>query len=135
MKYKFFLFLIGTIFSIVGCKNADDQLRDDFKNTSTGKAVYSCVSTDGDLKIDSVVLENQQKAINVELIKTKSIELQFSVNKELNQAKLIGASVPGEKKVTKMALMLDLELMCGPEVASQILPEVYKALSIMNMFK
>lgn len=135
MKYKFFLFLIVSILSIVGCKNADDQLRDDFKNTSTGKALYSCVSTDGDLKIDSVVLENQQKAINVELKKSRTIEMQFSINRELNQAKLIGASIPGEKKVTKMALMIDLELMCGSEVASQILPEVYKALSIMNMFK
>ena len=135
MKYRFFLFLIVTTLLIIGCKNPDDQLRDDFKNTSTGKALYSCVSTDGDLKIDSVVLENQQKAINVELKKSRTIEMQFSINRELNQAKLIGASIPGEKKVTKMALMLDLELMCGPEVASQILPEVYKALSIMNMFR
>lgn len=135
MKSQYILILCLFSLPISGCKSPDDQLRDDFKATATGKALYNCVSSDGNLKIDPVSLESHEKAVNVELKKEKIIKMQFAINKDLNQAKLVGADVPGEKKLTKLSLMLDLELMCGTDTASQILPEAYKALSIMKMFQ
>ncbi len=135
MKISHLLLLSLISLSISACKSPDDQIRDEFKLTATGKALYMCVSTDGNLTVDPISVEGSQKAVNVELKKEKSISLQFAINKDLNQAKLIGASVPGEKKLTKLSLMIDLELMCGSDVAAQILPEAYKALSLMNMFR
>ncbi len=125
------VFIFGMLYE-VGIVSETSKASVSFKKTNAGQALYSCVSSSGNINISDFKLDSGAQAVNVKLIKSKTIELQFSVDSELNQAMLIGARLPGEDKVSKIELMLNLETMCGGKLSSQIMPDEYNALSIMN---
>jgi hypothetical protein len=61
--------------------------------------------------------------------------MQFSVDGKINQASLVGATIVGEKKLTRFSLMLNLELVCGGDLASKILPDDYRNLQMLNQMQ
>jgi len=120
-------------FLLSGCLKT---VKDEFKETGSGKAMLSCVAGGGLLNIEALTLDGGKKGVSTQLKKnSKEINMQFAVDGSINQASLIGASVPGEKKLTKFSLMLDLELMCGGELASKMLPDDYRNLQMLNQMR
>jgi hypothetical protein len=110
--------------------------RDEFAKTDSGRALMTCVAGGGSIDIQSIDLGNQQKGVNVKLLKNnKNIEMQFAVDGKINQASLVGATIVGEKKLTRFSLMLNLELVCGGELASKILPDDYRNLQMLNQMQ
>ena len=132
MIFSLALVFVFVMLYLVGIVNESSKSSDNFKNTNAGKALYSCVSSSGKLTISDLKLDSDAVGVNVELTKNKTIKMQFSVDSELNQAKLIGAALPGEDKVSMLVLMLHLEAACGGQVSSQILPDEYNALRMMR---
>lgn len=128
------IILISGLALLASCKDFSSSADSIFKKTSAGKALYSCVSSSGDLKIISNPISQDEFEVNANLIKNKEYNLQFLVRKKINQVNLTGASVVGEEKLTKLALMLFLEMDCGTEIASQIMPDEYNALRLMQHF-
>jgi len=110
--------------------------KDEFAKTDSGRALMACVAGGGSLDIQNITLDNQQRGVDVKLIKNKkNIEMQFAVDGKINQASLVGASVESEKKLTRFSLMLNLELACGGELASEILPDDYRNLKMLNQMQ
>jgi hypothetical protein len=123
---RYLLSLLFTLFLVSGC-----GIESTFKQTQAGKAIYSCVAGSGQLDVKSM----GDDKVEAHLIKAdKDVRMQFAVNSSIGQAKLIGAKVAGEEKLSKFTLMLNLELMCGGELSSQMLPDEYNALRMMNTF-
>jgi hypothetical protein len=132
IQYKKIVVIASAIL-LLGCMKS---AKDEFKETSSGKAMLSCVAGGGSLNIEALNLDGGKKGVNTQLKKnSKEINMQFAVDGSINQASLIGASVPGEKKLTKFSLMLDLELMCGGELASKMLPDDYRNLQMLNQMQ
>lgn len=110
--------------------------KDEFAKTDTGKALMSCVAGGGSLDIQNITFDNQQKGVDVNLLKNnKNIGMQFAVDGKISQASLVGVAVVGEKKLTRLSLMLNLELSCGVELASKILPDDYRNLQMLNQMQ
>jgi hypothetical protein len=107
-----------------------------FRATQTGKALYSCVSSGGSLNVKPRKLDNGGN-IEVVLIKDdrKKVTMQFAVDEKLQQAKLVGVEIEGESKTSKFSLMLQLEILCGGELASKMIPDTYNALQLMQRFR
>ena len=119
--------LLLTLFLVAGC-----GVESSFKQTQAGKAVYTCVAGNGQLDVKSIGGDQ----VEAHIVKAdKDVRMQFAVNPSIGQAKLIGAKISGEEKLSKFTLMLNLELMCGGELSSQILPDEYNALKMMNAFR
>jgi len=130
MKKTYAATLISLL--LLACSSA----KDDFLNTDSGRALMTCVSGGGSLDVQNISLDNQQKGVNVKLIKnSKNIELQFAVDKKLNQASLVGATIAGKKELTKFTLIINLELVCGGELASKIFPDEYRNLQMLNQIR
>jgi hypothetical protein len=130
MKKIFTIALTSLLLS--GCGGA----KDDFAKTDSGRALMACVAGGGSLDIQNIALDNQQKGVDVKLLKNnKNIEMQFSVDGKINQASLVGATIVGEKKLTRFSLMLNLELVCGGDLASKILPDDYRNLQMLNQMQ
>jgi hypothetical protein len=90
-----------------------------FKETQAGKALYSCVSTSGDLDVETTGNRVEAKLSR----NNEEIFLQFEINPSINQAKLIGAKVSGKNEISILDLSIHLYFACGDKnVASQILP-------------
>jgi hypothetical protein len=120
----FFLFI--TISLLPGCSKS---ITEAFRETQPGQAMYSCVTSDGDLTISSI----NKDVVDAHLIKNgKDAHLQFSIKPDIGQAKLVGASIEGEEKLTQFSLMINLELMCGGQLSAQMLPDAYNNLRMMN---
>jgi len=110
--------------------------KDEFAKTDSGIALMACISGGGSLNIENITLDDQKKGVNVQLLKNnKNIELQFAVDGKINQASLVGATIVGEKKLSKFSLMLNLELVCGGKLASKILPDDYRNLQMLNQMQ
>ena len=125
MRLSSGLIFISTIF-IFGC-GADHS----FKQTRAGKALYSCVSGDGELSVTSV----DGNRVEAHIVKgNKDVRIQFDVNASIGQAKLVAADVAGEKDLSKFSFMLTLEQMCSGELAAQILPDEYNSLRTLKNF-
>lgn len=119
-------------FLLAACGGAKDE----FAKTDSGRALISCVAGGGSLDIQNMTFDNQQKGVDVKLLKNnKNIEMQFAVDGKINQASLVGATIVGEKKLTRFSLMLNLELVCGGELASKILPDDYRNLQMLNQMQ
>lgn len=133
MKTKNLILILPYILFLNSCSVS---IENDFKQTNSGKAILACVSGDGKLNFNEISLRDGSKAIEAVIVKNeKEINLQFTVNKSLNQAKLIGASIKDSKDLTKFGLMLNLELLCGGEISSKILPEEYKNLQNLQQLR
>ena len=112
------------------------KMEDAFKNTNAGKALFSCISNGGNLKVHAFKLANGSIVTEAKLEKDKTINLQFAVDKNLNQAKFTGGEIVGDtSKLTKFLLMLTLENMCGGAVPQQIFSDEYNALQMLNNFR
>jgi hypothetical protein len=123
-----------TIFSLL--LSACGSAKDDFAKTESGMALMACVAGGGSLDIQNVTFDNQEKGVDVKLLKNKkNIEMQFSVDGKINQASLVGATIAGEKKLTRFSLMLNVELACGGKLASKILPDDYRNLQMLNQMQ
>jgi hypothetical protein len=130
MKKIFAIALTSLLLSACG------GAKDEFTKTDSGRALMACVAGGGSLDIQNMTFDNQQKGVDVKLLKNnKNIEMQFAVDGKINQASLVGASIAGEKKLTKFSLMLNLELACGGELASKILPDDYRNLQMLNQMQ
>jgi hypothetical protein len=130
MKKIFAIALTSLLLSACG------GAKDEFAKTDSGRALMACVAGGGSLDIQNMTFDNQQKGVDVKLLKNnKNIEMQFAVDGKINQASLVGASIAGEKKLTKFSLMLNLELACGGELASKILPDDYRNLQMLNQMQ
>jgi hypothetical protein len=127
------IFFIVGFSNIVSPSNKKSAIEDAFFKTNSGKALLSCVSNSGKLSTTEYELDNGTSIVVVELEKTKKVIMEFSVDESINQAKLTGAKIPDETKVTKFSLMLTLELMCGGEISSQIFSDEYKSLQMLNI--
>jgi hypothetical protein len=127
------ILIVGTLsLLLVACGSA----KDDFAKTDSGRALLACVAGGGSLDIQNITLDNEQKGVDVNLLKNnKNIGMQFAVDGKTNQASLVGATVVGEKKLSKLSLMLNLEIVCGGDLASKILPDDYKNLQRLNQMQ
>lgn len=130
MKKIFAIALTSLLLSACG------GAKDEFAKTDSGRALMACVAGGGSLDIQNIAFDNQQKGVDAKLLKNnKNIEMQFSVDGKINQASLVGASIAGEKNLTRFSLMLNLELVCGGDLASKILPDDYRNLQMLNQFR
>jgi hypothetical protein len=126
--------LLIAVFSLL--LSACGSPKDDFAKTESGIALMACVAGGGSLDIQNITFDNQEKGVDVKLLKNKkNIEMQFAVDGKINQASLVGASIVGEKKLTRFSLMLNLELACGGKLASKILPDDYRNLEMLNQMQ
>lgn len=127
------ILIVGaTSFLLAACGSA----KDDFAKTDAGRALLTCVAGGGSVDVQNIALDNEQKGVSVKLVKNnRNIEMQFAVDGKINQASLVGATVVGEKKLTKFSLMLNLEIVCGGDLASKILPDDYKNLQMLNQMQ
>jgi hypothetical protein len=103
-------FLVVAAF-LSSCQKSSEE---SFKETEVGKTLLRCVASEGNLTIQ----EREKNIVEVTLeknnvMKSNKVMLQYELNPELNQAKLIGAEIPGRKKITKMDLAIQISFMCG----------------------
>lgn len=111
-----FLFVFGYLFF-------RDNNIEVFKSTKTGKALLTCVSSNGKLDI-----KENNSYVEIKLTKkNKEIILQFEVDPSIKQTKLVGAEVVGEKNLTKFGLIINLETVCGRAVSNEIFSDEYNA--------
>jgi hypothetical protein len=105
-----------------------------FKDTMAGASIYQCVSSGGNLTVEEIKFKDGRNGVKASISKgvPKNITLLFSINKDLNQAKVENASVDGDENVTKFTLALYLETACGGSVARNIMPELYNSLDTMQ---
>jgi hypothetical protein len=127
-----FIFILATISFLASCGGVTQE----FRKTDSGTALLKCVAGGGSLELKDIPLESRQKGIDVILIKNnKKIKMQFSVNEKINQASLVGAEIEGEENLTRLLLMINLELLCGGELSSKILPDDYRNLLMIDKFQ
>lgn len=107
-----------------------------FKKTSIGASIYQCVTSDGKLDVQSVKFNNAGQGVIVTLEKVnKTVHLKYAVDSNINQARMIGATVDGETDLTSISLLFTLELMCGGSLASSILPDTANSLRMLDVFR
>ena len=125
--------LLIAFFLISGLLGCADSSINSFKKTDAGKALLACVSGSGDLNIEELKTDTHASAVTAHLHKSdKYIDLQFAIKPDLEQAMLIGATIKGEDNLKKLTLMMNLELVCGGEIAAKILPDEYKNMRMLN---
>lgn len=126
-KIRYSFFLLGITLLIFAKLSSGSH----FDRTQSAKALRQCVSGSGQLNVEKASVENSYIAT---LTKGTAppLSLQFQVDSSLDQAKLTGVSQAGEQSMSKFVLMLKLEMMCGGELASRILPDEYNSLKLMQ---
>lgn len=129
------IFMIG--FVAVALTACGKRIEEEFRQTQPGKALYSCVSGSGKLEVTKGKSRDGKNVVDAYLVKGKrDALLTFVVDPDLKQAELIDAAVSDGGKVednqTRLSLMLHLELMCGGESASMMMPDAYNALRLMG---
>jgi len=104
-----------------------------FKKTDIGSAIYKCVASSGKLNVKSVEFKNVGPGVIVNLEKSnKNVQLKFTVDANINQARMIGATVEGETDLTPISLLFSLETMCGGFLASKIVPDTANAIQMLR---
>lgn len=118
--------VVAALIFVGGCSNEYS-----FKQTQAGKALYGCVAGGGQLDLKGI----DGSKVEVRLVKGEDdIRMHFSINSNINQAELIGAEIAGQDQTTRLLLMLKLEMMCGGELASEIMPDAYNKLRLLQRF-
>ncbi|MCA9131153.1 MAG: hypothetical protein KDB22_28910, partial [Planctomycetales bacterium] len=103
-----------------------------FKRSGVGSALLSCVASNGNLDFQGLG-HPSENLVQTVLNKSNSlVMMKFKLNPNLNQTKLVSATMDDDDNPSTMLLTLKLELICGQRVSEAILPDVYNNIRTLN---